>query len=106
MQTRAVNQTTFFVRDKEMFATSMLKRAFRSISGALTPSSARVTRQKIEAPIEALDDFHNSFLGGTPITYAVLEHEPPLTVPVRPEEHHVLADIHRHFMGLPTNVLT
>lgn len=89
-----------------MFTTSMLKRAFKSISGALTPSPGRVTRQKIEPTADALHDFHDSFLGGTPITYVVLEHEPPLKAPVRPEENHVLADIHRHFMGLPTNKLT
>ena len=84
-----------------MFAIPLLKRAFKSISGALTPSSDRVTRQKIEEPVDALDDFHNSFMGSTPLAYAVLEHEPPLKAPVRPEEH---AAMHRFFMmSTPTS---
>ena len=80
-----------------MFAALLLKKTFDVIAQAVTPSHKYdVTTHSHAGQTEAT---FNSFLGGAPVMYAVLEHEPPMPVPCRPEtQPHALNDMHQFWM--------
>lgn len=67
-----------------MFAVPLLSKAFKAISGAVTPSQQKVARQKLEIPAAIEHEVMDSFLGSDVIHYEILEPRQPNRAPVHP----------------------